>query len=127
MRCRSAIPLVAAIAAGPATRPTATQPAATQPTPTAAQAQEAVVNLIRNHPAWFEGKPDADRLAKLPLKDEGDGWFSFGVMNVNPTSGRYDASLGGKRGMVEYAGTIRQVDGKWVASRPNTTYFHAKR
>jgi hypothetical protein len=114
------------MAAGCATRRVATQPAASQPSPIAPQAKEAVVNLIRTHPGSFEGNPDADRLAKLPLEDEGDGWFAFGVVRVNPTSARYHASVGGSRGMVEYTGTIRQVDGRWVASQPDVTYFDAK-
>jgi hypothetical protein len=94
---------------------------------TAEQARQAVLALIRSRPKVFVGAPDPDRLAKLPLKERGDGEYSFGAFVVNLPKRWYAAHVGGDdqlRDAWSYNGSFVRRDGQWIATEPKVTELH---
>jgi hypothetical protein len=94
---------------------------------TAEQARQAVLALIRSRPQVFVGAPDLDRLAKLPLKERGDGEYSFGAFVVNLQKRWYAAHVGGddeRHDAWSYNGSFVRRDGQWIATEPKVTEFH---
>jgi hypothetical protein len=75
----------------------------------------------------FVGSPDADRLAKLPLKERGEGEYAFGAFVVNLPKRRYTAHVGGDDELPDawsYNGSFERRDGQWIATEPKVTEFH---
>lgn len=66
----------------------------TQAMLTAAQAREALLELIRSRPDAFIGSPDPDKLAELPLVNLGEGKCAFGAFVVDLPNQWYSADIG---------------------------------
>ena len=98
-----------------------------RPSPTAEEAKQAVIELLRAHPSTFVAQPDLNRLAELPLIETGDGTYRFGGIHLNPTEGWYRVTLGdGDHDQFEHAGVISCENGRWVASPPTVTHVYRR-
>jgi hypothetical protein len=88
-------------------------------------ARQAILDLIRSRPDVFIGDPDADVLAKLPLKERGPHEFDVGAFVVDTESCRYHAEIGHDAPeLYEYRGIFEERDGRWVATVPEVNRFH---
>ena len=76
-----------------------------------------VFELIRLHPDEWVGKPDPDELARLPLKDAGEGMCSFGAFLIDLPKRCFQVSIGHDAPVEHiYFGSFAVNEGKWVAS-----------
>ena len=94
---------------------------------TPARARVALIALVRRHSDAFIGRPDADRLARLPLKDLGDGRRSLGAFIIDVRHRTYEAIAG--RNAPEtyvYTGAFRFTRGAWTASLPRVVRAHQR-
>lgn len=93
---------------------------------TAEVARDALLDLIRNKPDLFVGNPDPDRLAKIPLTDERDGTFHWGLFVIDPAARTYSADLNtsGPGEAYFYNGKFALRWRQWTANKPNVQRLH---
>jgi hypothetical protein len=93
----------------------------------AERAKDALITFIRGNPNLFEGHPDPDRLQGIALEKSDSGRYHLGKFEINVMGRWYSAMIGGDQAAVSYHGKFEiQPDGKWVASKPEVSYFHAR-
>jgi hypothetical protein len=84
------------------------------------EARNALIELLRKHPAAFQRKLDWRGLAKQPLTGVGAGRYTCGDFRISLPDATYLFSV--RVGCVfEYAGTFRFEDEQWIASEPHLT------
>ena len=91
-------------------------------TPTAAKS--ALLTLVTDSADAFEFSPDPEMLAAIDVESTIDGKYQFGAFTIDPITLWYSASIEWQGGMHEYSGEFMFVDGRWIASPPETIRFH---
>lgn len=90
------------------------------------RAKVALLEMMRSKEGkelgWFGGDAP-DEMAKMPIAEEADGWFTWtAAFRFNPSRETYTFVVRPKPGsracMFEYEGTFAKTDGKWAAAKP---------
>lgn len=93
----------------------------------AGKAKEALLKLLRENNALFEGRPDPKKLKDIPIKRDNPRdphYFRWGAFEINVQKRTYGATIGGGAWMQSYSGRFSiDSSGNWTAAKPDITYF----